>query len=66
MTRRTYIELSCNYCGQGDYYHPGSLLQRAKANGWVLTRNGDFCDKECKKNFEKRVKKDEQTGHSPS
>lgn len=56
--KRTYVELSCDQCHQADYYYPGHVDATARANGWVITRDGKhFCDSKCQDEYEKSHRK---------
>lgn len=47
--KKTYVEMSCDRCGQADYYKPGNVDAQARENGWIVTRDGKhFCNRECR------------------
>lgn len=47
--KRSYVELTCDQCGQADHYRPGNVDALARENGWIITRDGKhFCDAACR------------------
>lgn len=55
MSRSTYVEISCDNCGQADYLKPGNVDKQARDNGWIVTVvRKDFCDKACKEEYKSR------------
>ena len=49
----TWIEMSCDNCGQADYYPPSGHEKAARKNGWIITRDKKhYCDSRCKKKAE--------------
>lgn len=47
MARSRWVEISCDYCSQGDYYKPGNVTAQARKNGWIVSKHGDFCGRSC-------------------
>lgn len=46
--RRSWVELTCDHCGNADYYAPGSVDAAARSHGWIITRDGRHYDtQEC-------------------
>ena len=46
--KRSWVEISCDYCGCADHYRPGNVDAQARENGWIITRDGKcYCDKTC-------------------
>jgi hypothetical protein len=60
MTKRNYIQFSCNYCGSVDEYtYCGRGHSRAdnfaKIDGWIIVNKKHFCSKQCYQNYKKQV-----------
>lgn len=53
MTRRKYIEVSCDYCSSAiEYLTPGGNTDaEIRSIGGVVSKHGDFCDKDCRDSF---------------
>lgn len=52
--RRTWVEITCDACSCACHYAPGDVVREARAEGWVITRDGKhYCDKRC---YSKRKK----------
>lgn len=46
--KRRWVELICDHCGNADYYPPGPTDAMARANGWIITKDGRHYDgKQC-------------------
>lgn len=50
MSKRTYIELSCDTCGCAEHFSPTGWKEDARFNGWIIAADGKHYDsKECYK-----------------
>jgi hypothetical protein len=52
--KRVWVEVSCNYCGCGDYYARPAVDEQAKKNGWLVIGAKHFCGEECRVNYVKQ------------
>ena len=54
MAMQNFIEMQCDNCGQGDFYH-GRGMKKArqyfKQAGHIFSKGHDFCSEECKELF---------------
>lgn len=66
--KRTYVEISCDRCGRGDFYRPGAVNDDARKAGWIISRNGKhFCTDKCRAEhmeFEKRQARPNREGNA--
>lgn len=56
MSMEKFVEVSCDYCGNGSHASGGSLSdakRQLRMLGLIFSKQGDFCDKECFDNFKR-------------
>jgi hypothetical protein len=53
MSKTVYTEVSCDQCGQADFYIRGTNVDKAfRKSGGIATKNGKhFCDKDCREEW---------------
>jgi len=53
MSRQVYTEVSCDYCGNAINHIPRayglSINSYLRSEGVIVSKYGDFCDKNCHK-----------------
>ncbi|MHC4621134.1 MAG: hypothetical protein ACYTEQ_25590 [Planctomycetota bacterium] len=46
--KRTWVELTCDNCGCAEHFTRGDVEAKARAAGWIITKDGKHYDsKEC-------------------
>jgi hypothetical protein len=48
VSKRTYVEVTCDHCGSASHYLPGAVVASARADGWIVTHGGrHYCSIKC-------------------
>ncbi len=55
MSRKTYVEITCDNCGLADFAVPGNVDAQVRSVGSIVTRDRkDFCNKKCRDEFRQK------------